>query len=150
MVPLAWVAGIILEQCIIAIVVENTGIFAGVACGWNVATQHIGPMIIMGLILTVGGGIVGLIIALPVALTLLPIIVAVTLGGGAATTGLVISGILFIIYLPFLLLLTGILRSYTSTAWTLTFLRLTGSTASTPDTTQSPNIPPADPILAGN
>jgi hypothetical protein len=116
MIPLAWVFGIILEQSIIAIVVEDIGIFAGVARGWNVVTHNIGQVLIMALILVIGGGIVGLIVALPVALTLLPILLAVAFGGGAVNMGLVISAILFIIYLPFLLLFTGILRSYTSTA----------------------------------
>lgn len=149
MIPLAWVLGIILEQSIIAIVVEDIGIFAGVARGWNVVTHHIGQVLIMGLILGFGGSIVGLIFALPVTLTLLPILLAVVIGGGAVNMGLVISAILFIIYLPFLLLFTGILRSYTSTAWTLTFIRLKGENASTPDRLENNPIPPADPIIAG-
>ena len=62
--------------------------------------------------------------------------------------GLIVSAILFIIYLPFLLLFTGILRSYTSTAWTLTFLRLTGKSAAAPNFTQNSPIPPADPMIA--
>jgi hypothetical protein len=120
-----------------------------VARGWNVVTHNIGQVLIMALILVIGGGIVGLIVALPVALTLLPILLAVAFGGGAVNMGLVISAILFIIYLPFLLLFTGILRSYTSTAWTLTFIRLTGKNASTPDSIQDNPTPPADPVISG-
>ena len=41
--------------------------------------------------------------------------------------GLLIAGLCFILYLPVFIVLNGILRGYIESAWTLTFMRLTGA-----------------------
>jgi hypothetical protein len=43
---------------------------------------------------------------------------------------LIIAGVLFCLYLPVLWLINGILSAYTESAWTLTYMRLTGKPAS--------------------
>ena len=127
LIPFSWFVSLVLEQSIIAIVAENRGIISGLERGWQVVTRNIGPMIVMALILFVGGAIVGLILGIPAALTLIPIILgAVTGTTQNLTTGGIVSAVLFCLYLPVLLAGTGILRSYISSAWTLTFRRLTG------------------------
>jgi len=45
----------------------------------------------------------------------------------AFTTGLTISAICLVLALPVLILLGGILQSYIQSAWTLTYLQLTGA-----------------------
>ncbi len=39
---------------------------------------------------------------------------------------LIVSGLVFLVYLPIWLVLAGAVRSYPGAAWTLTFRRLTG------------------------
>jgi len=129
-------------------VVDKTGIFEGLAAGWNVLKRNPGQIIVMGLILLIGGGIIGLIIALPLALIIFPVIFGAMLGGSAINASLLVSALLFILYLPVLLLLTGVLRSYTGTAWTLTFLRLTGRGIPAPDLAMGSPLPPPDPYSA--
>jgi hypothetical protein len=53
------------------------------------------------------------------------------LGGGLLTAALC-----FLAYLPVLLVLSGILRAYIESAWTLTYMRLTNK----------PVAPPLEPI----
>jgi hypothetical protein len=126
LIPAAWFVQIIIQQATNAIVIENLGIFAGLSRGWNVAIKNIGPMIVMGLVLLVGGAIIGFLLSLPVFLIFVPPLIGYMTGGQNMILGsLLVSAIIFIVYLPFLLVGTGILRSYTSTAWTLTFRRLT-------------------------
>jgi hypothetical protein len=149
LIPLLWALGIVVEQCIIAMVVENIGIFDGLARGWKVVTGNIGQIVIMSLILVIGGGIVGLIIALPAALTALPILLAIAINSNALQVGLAISALIFIVYLPFLLLFTGILQAYLSTAWTLTYMRLTAGASTTPNGVQVNPITPTDPQYNG-
>ena len=43
----------------------------------------------------------------------------------ATNTSLIIALVCCAIYLPILIVLSGIVRSYTASAWTLTYLRLT-------------------------
>jgi hypothetical protein len=151
LLPLIWFAQLVLEQTNIAIVVENSGIGDGLRRGWEVVTRNLGPMIVMALILYLGVGLIGgFIIGLPIALVVVPAIAAAVLGGLDPNVfprfvgpGIWIAGLCLVVYLPVLILLSGILRAYISSAWTLTYMRLTRRPApSTPDTPLEP-IPPA-------
>jgi hypothetical protein len=67
----------------------------------------------------------------------------------AITTGLIMSGVCFVAYLPFLLVLVGILRSYIITSWTLSYLSwaspaLKKAVVVTPS--EPVAVPPAEPL----
>jgi hypothetical protein len=81
----------------------------------------------MSLILILGVGLIGgAVIGLPLLIVATPAMVGFASGTtDAITNGMIVSGIFFIIYLPLLLLFSGILRAYTTSAWTLTYMRLT-------------------------
>ena len=143
LIPASWVVGLVLEQSTIAIVVEDLGIMAGLARGWDVIKRNLGPMIGMALILFLGGAIVGLILALPVAFTLVPALVTLMFAPGNLGIGLIISGLIFLVYLPIWLVLAGALRSYIGAAWTLTFRRLTGRGA---PARMAPEVIPVEPV----
>jgi hypothetical protein len=127
LVPVGVAIGVIIEQATIAIVVENRGVMDGLRRGWEVVKTNVGPMIVMWLILDLGiRGIVGIIISLPIILAFVPFMIGLfAKAQGALQTGLVISLVCCAAYLPVLIILSGILQSYVSSAWTLTFLRLT-------------------------
>jgi hypothetical protein len=126
-VPVMWAVYVVIEQANIALVVENLGIFEAINRGWRVVRDNIGSMIVMSLILILGVSLIGgLVIGLPLLIVGIPAFVGVAAGTTEALrNGLLVSGLLFLVYLPVLLLLSGILRSYTSSSWTLTYLRLT-------------------------
>lgn len=127
LVPVGWFVSVIVEQASIAIVLENLGVMDGLRRGWDVVRNNLGAMIVMALILMLGvGGIGGILIGLPVVLILVPAALGTAVGGGDLLGGgLLVAGICFVAYLPVLLILNGILRSFIESAWTLTFLRLT-------------------------
>jgi hypothetical protein len=133
--PIGWLIQAVVEQASNAIVLENASAIDGLKRGWEIVTKNLGPMIVMVLILYLGiSFIVGLVIGLPLLLALGPIIAGVITGTALETdaaipTGLIVAGLCFVAYLPVLLLLSGILRSYISAAWTLTFMRLTARPA---------------------
>jgi len=135
MIPVAWAVSVILEQASVAIVVEELGIMDGLKRGWEVVRLNPGPVILMWLILVLGVGLIGgLIIAMPLILTIGPVIAGIITGiiaEGAwpILSGLAFAAICFVAYLPFLIVLSGILRSYVGSAWTLTFMRLTAPAA---------------------
>jgi hypothetical protein len=132
LVPLAWFATVVVEQGSVAIVVDNLGIGDGFRRGWELVRSNLGSFIVMALILLLGVGLIGsAIIALPLGLVVLPAIVGTVAdtpqvqGGGYLTAALC-----FVAYLPILLVLSGILRAYIGSAWTLTYLRLRGRSVS--------------------
>ncbi len=126
-VPVLWAVGVIVEQANIALVVENLSITEAIQRGWKVVWENIGNMIIMSLILILGVSLIGgAIVGLPLLVVVAPAVSGAAIGtSDAIRNGLIASGVLFIVYLPFLLLFSGILRGYISSAWTLTYMRLT-------------------------
>jgi hypothetical protein len=126
-IPAMWAVAVVIEQANIALVVENLGIIDAIKHGWLVVRKNIGNMIVMSLILILGVGLLGsIIIGLPFIIISAPAFIGAFSGtADALRNGMLISGLLFLVYLPVLLLLSGALRSYTSSAWTLTYLRLT-------------------------
>lgn len=149
LVPIMWAVSVIIEQANVALVVENLSITDAIKRSWKVVWDNIGTMLVMSLILILGVGIIGgIIIGLPLLIVAAPAVVGVTTGTTVAIReGLIVSGLLFIVYLPFLLVLSGILRAYTSSAWTLTYLRVTNKPSSlqleAPGTPENIETPPA-------
>jgi hypothetical protein len=127
LVPVSWLLFVVLEQANIAIVVDNLGIIDGLRRGWQVFRDNLGAIIVMALILGIGVALIGgLIIGAPLFLIAVPVMSTVLLGSDSAVWGgLLITGLCFLAYLPFWLVLNGILTAYIESAWTLTYMRLT-------------------------
>jgi hypothetical protein len=124
LVPLLWALSVVVEQANVAIVLENLGIGDGFRRGWAVVRANIGPILILTLIIFIGSGIVGFIIAIPIVAAVFPLIFSVA----SENTGPIwITVICCAIYFPILLVLSGILNAYVQSVWTLTYMRLTRS-----------------------
>ncbi len=131
LVPVGWLVVVYLEQVNLAMVIENVGIPVGMKRGWEVFKNNLGTMIIMGLILYLVINLLGgFVIALPFSLIVVPAFIGVIAGTGAVQqSGFAVAAICFVAYLPVMVLLYGILRAFIESAWTLTYLRLTGKPA---------------------
>jgi hypothetical protein len=137
----------------VAILGEDRGVVDGLSRGWNVIKANFGPMIVMSLIILIGNLIIGLIIALPALIILIPLMGGII--GGALSGNLhifgsgVIIGIILLIcvYGPIAYVLESIVQTYVSTAWTLTFRRLTQPAAPVP-VVYPPAYDPAQPTTA--
>ncbi len=130
LIPVGWLVNVILEQANIAIVVEDLNILDGLKRGWQVFQDNIGNVIVMALILGIGGGILGIILALPIFLLIAPVIIGVIAGSATGSDflfggGIAMALLCFATFLPILILLQGVLQAYIKTTWTLTYLRLT-------------------------
>ena len=134
LIPAGWLVSVLFEQVNIAIVVEDLGIVEGLERGWEVLRDNIGNLIIMGLILVFGGFILNLILALPMISVVLPLIIGVMRAGNSGSDfifggGLITSLLCCAAYVPVLIVLSGILQAYIKTAWTATYLEITGNEA---------------------
>ncbi|HZD58132.1 MAG TPA: hypothetical protein VE136_15485 [Anaerolineales bacterium] len=127
-VPFFWLVGLVIEQANIAIVTEDVGIMDGLRLGWNVFRDNFGAVFVMGLILSLGINLIGgFIISIPLAIVAAPAIISLASGTQPAFgRGLLVAALCFVAYLPVLVILGGALRAYIESAWTLTYLRLTG------------------------
>jgi hypothetical protein len=140
LVPVGFVVGIIIEQANRAIVLEDLGIFDALKRGWEIARSNIGPMIIMALILFGITLVLGIIIALPIFIIVFPTIFAFVMGEGQSFTPLYLALACICLYAPVSWLLNGILTTFTQSAWTLTYLRLTQN----PETPEAPVLTEPD------
>lgn len=111
----------------VAAVEEQLGVFDSFGRAWNVIKENLGPALVMALILIVGGGIVSAIIFLPFASVVLPAITGILIGTDQSISGgLVISGLCLVLAIPVGILVNGILTTFVTGSWTLTYRRLTG------------------------
>jgi hypothetical protein len=130
LIPLSFGVDAYITLTMIAAVEEELGVFDAFGRAWEVVKAHFGEVLIMGLVLIVGGGIVGVIIAAPFLGVGLPALIGTAIGDDPAIlTGIGVSAVLLICAFPIFLLVQGILTTYITGAWTLTFRRLTGKGA---------------------
>ena len=125
LVPIMFVLGMIFRQAENAVVLEDMSVLPSLSRGWEVFRANLGPVILMAIILAIIGFVAGLIIAIPVLFIVIPTVFAFFIGQGQSYVPLIFMGVCLCIYIPFALVLQGILTSYTESAWTLTYLRLT-------------------------
>lgn len=144
LIPVAWIVGVWVEQTNVAMVVEDLGIVDGMRRGWYVVKGNAGMMIVMWLILMIINIVAGFVIGLPLLLLVGPALLGAIFGGDQGLLGGVALAVMCCIaYLPILLVLSGILRSYVGSAWTLTFLRLTNKPPAIPEPEPLPELEPA-------
>jgi hypothetical protein len=94
---------------------------------WETLRANLGPVIVMALILILGGGILSAILGIPFIGVIVPAILGFALGTDTSIySGLAISGLCLVFAIPIIILLSGVLTTYTTGAWTLTYRRLTG------------------------
>ena len=123
LIPINWALSIIIEQAQAAIVLEDIGITDGFKRGWQIAKSNVGPVIVMSLILGIGGGIIGVIVAIPIIIAVVPLII----GMGTlreSLTPVYIALACCLAYLPVLIFFNGVLTAYIQSAWALTFMQL--------------------------
>ena len=148
-IPVMFVLGMIFSQAERALVLEELGVMPALSRGWEVFRANLGPMILMAIILAVLGFVSGLIIAIPIFIIVFPTMFAYLAGGAQSASPLIFMGVCICLYFPVALVLQGIVTSYTETAWTLTFMRLTGTptvVAQPPlDNIPAPAIPASEP-----
>jgi len=125
MVPLILVISFFQRQALSALVVEDIGVFDCLARAWNVITKRFGELFIMGLIMFGIGMVVGLVLATPVFVITIPLMTAFLGGSIRSWIPFLIAFMLLLAYSPISWFLSGIYRTFSESAWTLTYMRLT-------------------------
>jgi hypothetical protein len=125
LIPIMFVVGMIIRQSQNAIVLEDMDVMPALSRGWEVFRANLGPIIVMAIILGVIGFVVGIVIALPILLVVVPAAMAFTFGSGEGTMPIMFMVVCVCLYAPVLLVLQGILTSYIESAWTLTYMHIT-------------------------
>ena len=125
LIPIAIVLGVYYAQAERALVIEDLGIFASIQRGWQVFKSNLAPLAGIWFILLILGILAGILISLPYLIVVLPLMINFITGKTESWQPFINAGIVVLCYYPIFWLLSGLLRTYTETSWTLTYLRLT-------------------------
>jgi len=112
----------------VASVEEELGVVESFGRSWATLKENLGPIVVMILILIVGFGILGFILAVPFIALGFPFIAGAIIGTDAAViSGIAITLLCAMVAIPLLIVAYGLLTTYATGAWTLTYRRLNGT-----------------------
>ena len=133
-IPLMAAVSIILGQAAIAMVVENLSIGDALARGWQVVSKNWVVYLVMGLILMIIGVIYSLITSAPVFVAMAPLFWTIFTAGPYEQFGDLFLNFVsspafwfMIAYWPVLIVLQGLMMTFSNSAWVLTFLEVKGN-----------------------
>lgn len=107
-----------------ALLIDDLGIFAAIQRGWKVFTGNLVTLFGIWFILFIVGLLAGILIALPYFIVIFPLMFNFIQGDVQSWQPLINAGIFILIYYPIFWFLSGVLRTYTETIWTLTYLEV--------------------------
>ncbi len=114
----------------IVAVSDDVGVAEALTRAWRLITTNLGALLVLGLILIIVQAVINFVVLLPVALLAFPALLAyigyanaTPLAGGA---GLALVGLCLVIYVPLLIVAVGVVESWITAVWTLTYKQLTG------------------------
>ncbi len=128
LIPLGIAYNVYIELANVALVKGKTGITEALNSAWQLLLNNPGNIAVMALILILGGIFVSFVLAILFFLVFAPVLFGFLANTQSAqNTGLIISGICLLVALPVFIVANGVLHSYLQSAWTLTYLQLTGA-----------------------
>lgn len=125
LIALSWMITAWYQLGLVAIVGDNLGVMDAFSRSWNVVMKNFWRVLLVSLIVFVGTFIVVLFLMLPFLLTVLPVIIAIALEAQVLTAWIVISAVLFLVYLVIVIILGAGIQAYQGAVWTLLYRRLT-------------------------
>ena len=109
------------------IVLGKQGVFEALGKAWATMRANFLPVALMALILFVIGLVAGFILSAPLLLASLPLLAVATSQADQGMAAFLPLLGCFLLYLPVMIVVGGILKTYVSSVWTLTYRRLTGA-----------------------
>lgn len=130
--PVSWLISIWLEQANISMIIEGSSISSALRKAWDVMKLNLGPYVVLAIGLGLIGFMIGVVAFLPVLAISVPLATGIYMSTEQALgVGAIISMVCCALYLPILLVVSGISTTFTTSTWTLTYLRLTRLTVTT-------------------
>lgn len=129
LVPLSWFLMIVVNIALIAIIAEDLDIKDGLLRGWRMVTGNIGPFLLVWLIIVVISFVFNILISLPQTIAIAPVYGVLFSAEYLHDPSIFIQTFnkalpVMLIWIPFLVVLRGILTAYTQSAWVQTYLEV--------------------------
>jgi hypothetical protein len=144
LIAISIVVGLLMQFALRACAVEQMGVSASIRRGWSLLTGHGKDAIVVGILLF-GIGLGWGLLMLPLVLAVLAVAVGFVAGTwaishsvGAAVVVAIVLGVPGVVFLVFL---GGLFKAFTSSVWTLAYLKIAGLTTPAPVPEQGPAAP---------
>lgn len=124
LIPFIIALSLYYAQAVRALLIEELGVFESIQHGWRVFTGNLVTLLGVGFILFLIGLVVGVGIALPYFFIVGPLMIDFMNGNIQSWQPFINAGIFALIYFPIYWFLSGVIRTYMETAWTLTYLEI--------------------------
>lgn len=98
--PFLIALGMFYTQAVRALIVENLGIIASLSRGWEVFRKNIVGLLVMGVIIFIASLIIGIIIAIPIYIAILPVMISFFKGNINSWQPFIIVGVFVLLYSP--------------------------------------------------
>ncbi|HQN05402.1 MAG TPA: hypothetical protein PK174_08295 [Anaerolineaceae bacterium] len=126
LIVLSWAVTALWQLGVVAIIGDEMEVMDAFRHSWDLLFKNFWRIILFSLIVAVGTFIVGLILFLPFLLTVLPVLIGLALEAKVMTVWIILTAVLFLVYLVAVIILGAGVQAYLGTAWTLLYRRLTG------------------------
>jgi hypothetical protein len=127
LVPFFFGLSVLSKLAIAGITGENLGVVDSLRRAWELVRPNLLQVIAVALALGLGSFIIGAILGIPMLAIAAPLVLGVMRGASnIAANWAIVSVILFLLYLPVLLVANGIMTAYIDSVWTVVFRRLSG------------------------
>ena len=112
----------------IAAVTENLSFVDALTRAWQVVQRNLAPVALLALLLVIIAVVAGLLVALPLTIAIIPLTVAFVAyangNAGTASVSALVAGLCFVLWIPVLIVVHGILQTWLISAWTLAYCQL--------------------------
>jgi hypothetical protein len=125
LIVLNWALTALWQLGVVAIIGDGMDVMEAFRHSWDLLTKNFWRIILFSLIVSVGTLIVGLVIFLPFLITILPLFIGMATGAEVYTVWIILTVVLFLVYLAVAIILGAGVQAYLGTAWTLLYRRLT-------------------------
>lgn len=126
LIVLSWAVTALWQLGVVAIIGDEMEVMDAFRHSWDLLFKNFWRITLFSLIVSVGTLIVGLVLALPFLLTVLPLLIGFATGAKVMTVWIILTAFLFLVYLVAVIILGAGLQAYLGTIWTLLYRRLTG------------------------
>jgi hypothetical protein len=126
LIVLSWAVTALWQLGVVAIIGDEMEVMDAFRHSWDLLFKNFWRITLFSLIVSVGTLIVGLVLALPFLLTVLPLLIGLATGADVLTVWIILTAFLFLVYLVVVIILGAGVQAYLGTIWTLLYRRLTG------------------------
>ncbi len=142
LIAMGWMMTAWFQLGVVAIVGDEVDVMEGFRRSWHLMIKNFWKVLLVSLIVVVATFVIGLILFVPFLLTIVPLVIGFAMEAEVLTLWIVLSAVLFLVYLLVVIVLSAGVQGYMGTVWTLLYRRLSGKMG-----VEIGSVEPVEPVV---